>query len=88
VESVQHSKLSDDEDKHGALPDLYSLRRSPFYQIKIVQKQFNAAILNTRNDHLEKCTKLAKKTYDMKDCLIQPDTGEEDLEDMIQNVAI
>jgi len=37
-QEVEQSKLSDDEDIHGALPDLYSLRRSPFYQIKIVQK--------------------------------------------------
>lgn len=68
---IHHSRISDDEKEHGALPDLYSLRRSPFYQIKIVQKQFNAAILNTRNDHIKKCTELAKKTYDMKDCLIE-----------------
>lgn len=35
---VHESKLSEEEKEHGALPDLYSLRRSPFYQIKIVQK--------------------------------------------------
>jgi len=33
---VEDNKLKDDADVHGALPDLYSLRRSPFYQIKIV----------------------------------------------------
>jgi|APSaa5957512535_1039671.scaffolds.fasta_scaffold38725_3 hypothetical protein len=31
------SGLGDDETQEG-LPDLYSLRRSPFYQIKITQK--------------------------------------------------
>jgi len=30
------------------LPDLYSLRRSPYYQRKITQRQLNAHILNTR----------------------------------------
>merc|ERR1712127_95032 len=28
---MEHSRISDDEKEHGALPDLYSLRRSPFY---------------------------------------------------------
>lgn len=68
---IGESQLDKDENVHGALPDLYSLRRSPFYQIKIVQKQFNAPILNTRNEHLEKCTELAKATYNMKDCLVE-----------------
>ena len=28
---VERSRISEDEIEHGALPDLYSLRRSPFY---------------------------------------------------------
>ena len=35
-EDMHMSKISEDEIINGALPDLYSLRRSPFYQIKIV----------------------------------------------------
>ena len=35
-EDMHMSRISEDEIINGALPDLYSLRRSPFYQIKIV----------------------------------------------------
>ena len=51
------------------LPDLYSLRRSPYYQKKITQRQLNAHILNTRNALITELTHAAKSEYDLKECL-------------------
>jgi len=51
------------------LPDLYSLRRSPYYQRKITQRQLNAHILNTRTTLITQLTHAAKSEYDLRDCL-------------------
>ena len=51
------------------LPDLYSLRRSPYYQRKITQRQLNAHILNTRTSLITQLTTAAKSEYDLRLCL-------------------
>ena len=51
------------------LPDLYSLRRSPYYQRKITQTQLNAHILNTRTTLITQLTHAAKSEYGLRDCL-------------------
>jgi hypothetical protein len=51
------------------LPDLYSLRRSPYYQRKITQRQLNAHILNTRTSLITQLTSAAKSEYDLRLCL-------------------
>lgn len=64
----KYRKDSDDEDDEN-IPDLYSVRRSPFYQKKITQLQLNDHILNTRKNLLEELTQIGKGGYDIQKCI-------------------
>ena len=60
----------DEEDEEGDLPDLFSLRRSPFYQIKIDQKQLGDNILITRDELLENLQHASACEYDIRKTLV------------------
>merc|ERR1712166_1637998 len=47
------------------LPLLFSLRRSPFYQKKIEQRQLSNDLLKTRTNLMKKVTDKAKCEYDI-----------------------
>jgi hypothetical protein len=51
------------------LPELYSLRRSPFYQHKVTHQYFGSHLLNTRKDLVLKVTREAKSVYDIDQCM-------------------
>tara|TARA_B110000285_G_C15113747_1_gene612749 strand:- start:104 stop:331 length:228 start_codon:yes stop_codon:yes gene_type:complete len=57
------------EQEADVIPDLYSVRRSPFYQLKITQLQFNDHILNTRKSLLTELTQMGRKGYDINKCI-------------------
>ena len=58
------------------LPLLFSLRRSPFYQKKIEQRQLSNDLLKTRTVLMKKVTEKAKCEYDINKCL-----GKKEFED-------
>ena len=63
IEDLKPQKVEVLDDGEDKIPDLFSLRRSPFYQTKIIQRQLDHKILNTNTQLKQLVTREAKKCF-------------------------